>query len=39
MTARQEEAFNLSTLYLHIHDKLYLFLVDPIKIFVLSRKS
>ena len=34
MTMRQEEVLNLSALYLHIYDKLYFFLGDPVKIFV-----
>ena len=34
MTTRAAEAFNLSALYLHIYDKLYFFLDDPVKIFV-----
>ena len=34
MTTRQEEVLNLSALYLHIYDKLYFFLDDPVKIFV-----
>ena len=34
MTTRQEEVFNISTLYLHIYDKVNFFLDDPFKIFV-----
>ena len=34
MATRQEEVLNLSALYLHIYDKLYFFLDDPVKIFV-----
>ena len=34
MTTRQEEVLNLSALYLHVYDKLYFFLDDPVKIFV-----